>query len=317
MINRVFDKPNLVLSACLDLQPVRYNGEYVKDEVTLKLREYCNVIPICPELEIGLGIPRDKIIVYKTGSGYGLSQPSTNRELTKEMNEFSQKFLKSLKEVDGFLLKSKSPSCGVSNTSVYKDKEGTKIYGKGKGLFTMAVMDYFHDLPVEDEGRLRNPILRDLFFTNLFALAHWRNFKEKAKSIREMMEFHQSYKYLFMSRSPSYLKIMGRLLADYKQGDSFEKLKEDYEKLFKQVLTRNTTAGKHVNVLTHILGHISDFLKSEEKKHFLALLRKYKSEKISLQVLREMIISWAYRFENKYLLIQVYLNPYPEELGYL
>ncbi len=95
MENRVFDKPNLVLSACLDLQPIRYNGEYVKDEITLRLREHCNIIPTCPELEIGLGIPRDKIIVFKTETGYGLSQPSTNRELTKEMNDFSQIFLRS------------------------------------------------------------------------------------------------------------------------------------------------------------------------------------------------------------------------------
>ncbi len=146
---------------------------------------------------------------------------------------------------------------------------------KRKGLFTFAVMDYFPDLPVEDEGRLRNPLLRDLFFINLFSLTHWRNFKQKANSIKEIMEFHQNYKYLIMSRSPYHLKIMGRLLADYKIEYSFERLKDNYEKLFKEVLNKKTTPGKQVNVLTHMLGDISDFLKSEEKKHFLGLLRKY------------------------------------------
>lgn len=316
MLKYEFAKPNLVLSACLNLQPVRYNGEYVKDETVLKLREYCNIIPVCPEVEIGLGIPRDKIIVYIDENGYGLYQPSTDRELTTEMLEFSRKFIKNLEDVDGFLLKSKSPSCGVSNTSIYKDKKGTKLYTKGKGIFASALMEAFPDLPIEDEGRLRDPVLRDLFLTRLFSIAHWRTVKRDIKSIGELMEFHRNYKYLLMAHSQTLLRTIGRLLAGYKRGENFEEFKISYEKLFKQALSKKTTPGRHINVIMHIYGYFSESLKPAEKKHFTTLIEKFKSGKISIQLLREILKGWAYRFENQYLLSQTYLNPYPEELAY-
>ncbi len=312
---RNFEKPILVLSACLDLQPVRYDGGIIKDEFVIKLRNYCEILPVCPEVGIGLGIPRDKIIVYAKNNTYGVFQPSTGRDLTQELLTFSNNFIKSLQEVDGFLLKSKSPSCGVSNTIVYKDFEGKEFYKKGKGIFAIEVLKTYTDIPVEDEGRLRNPQLRDLFLTRIFSLAHWRVFSKKLKTITDLMNFHRTYKYMLLSYSPMLLKKMGRLLAQYKNKDDLENIKSEYGLLFKKALNKKPHAGSHVNAFMHMFGHLSDFLTSSERRHFLEILEKFKDGKLPITAPREILRSWAYRFDDQYILSQTYLDPYPEELG--
>ena len=309
-----FEKPTIVLSACLDLQPVRYNGEVVRDEFVIRLRNYCNVVPVCPEVSIGLGVPRDKIIVYVKDGQFRVCQPSTGRDLTQDLYNFSKNFLKNLKEVDGFLLKSKSPSCGVSNTTVYKDFEGKEFHGKGKGIFALEVLNAFNDLPVEDEGRLKNPAIRDQFLTHIFALSHWRSYKKGVKSIKDLMEFHRRYKYMLLAKSPLLLKSMGRLLASYNGKQDIHSIITSYEEMFKKALKKKASAGGIVNSFMHILGHLSDFLKPSEKRHFLHILEQFRKGKVSVKVPRELLRSWAYRFEDQYILSQTFLNPYPEEL---
>ncbi len=311
---RTFEKPLLVLSACLDLQPVRYNGDVVRDELVLKLRNYSIVIPVCPEVGIGLGVPRPKIIVYIKDGEYRVFQPSTGKDLTQELREFSKNFIQSLGQVDGFLLKSKSPSCGVSNTVVYKDPQGKEFYGKGKGLMALEVLRTLTDIPVEDEGRLHNSSIRDHFLTRIFALAHWRRVSQEASSVKDLMNFHRVYKYMLLAHSPLLLKRMGRLLASYDGTQTLEELKGEYSRMFKSALARKPNAGMHVNAFMHILGHLSDFLKPQEKRHFLDVLEKFRGGRLPIRVPREILRSWAYRFDDAYLLSQAYLDPYPEEL---
>ncbi|QWK19701.1 MAG: DUF523 and DUF1722 domain-containing protein [Hydrogenobacter thermophilus] len=308
---RSFVKPVLVISACLDLQPVRYNGQVVKDELALKLREYCQTIAVCPEVSIGLGVPRDRVIVYMDKEPR-LFQPSTGRDLTQEMLLFSESFLSSLPEVDGFLLKSKSPSCGISGTLVYKDPYAKEFYKRGKGLFAMRVLEKFELLPVEDEGRLKNPEIRDHFLTRLFAVAHLRSALSKVDSVMQLMEFHRQYKYLLMAHSQVKLKEMGRLVANSK-GNLQESVKM-YRLLFMQALKRRPSRKQHANVLLHMFGHLSRHINQKEKSHFVSLVEKFKQGKRDLYTLTDIIKSFAYRFEESYLLEQAYLEPYPEEL---
>lgn len=310
---RSFPRPKLVVSACLNQKPVRYNGQEVKDEFVLKLLPYCQIVEVCPEVSIGLGVPRDKVIVYRRDHSLGLSQPSTGLELTQKMEKFTQEFLDSLEEVDGFLLKSKSPSCGVSNTKVYADPEGKEFYGKGKGLFALRVLERYEDLPVEDEGRLRNPELRDHFLTRLFALADLRESFSNLEEVSQLMNFHQRYKYMLMAHSQTKLKAMGRLVASANKNNLREVL-EEYKKLFKEALRRRPTVGQHVNTITHIFGHLSSRLKPSERAHFLKLVEDYKKGRTERKLLVEFLRSYAYRFESDYLITQTYLNPYPEEL---
>ncbi len=313
---RVFERPILLLSACLDLQPVRYNGEVVKDDFVLKLREFCEIKTVCPEIGMGLGVPRDKIIVYVKDGEYRLLQPSTSRELTNDMEHFWNNLTANtnLDEIDGVVLKSKSPSCGVSNTKVYKDPEGKVYYGKGKGLFALRLLETFPLLPVEDEGRLKDYGLRDHFLTRLFAYSYWRNFKKNVKSIKDMYDFHRTYKYILMAYSQKYLRQMGQLLASYNGNQNLTDVLNEYEKMFKLALSKKTNVANNTNVLLHIFGHISDFLNSSEKKHFLRIIERYKEGKLPITIPRELLRSWAYRFNDEYVLSQTYLSPYPEEL---
>lgn len=310
---RSFTRPRLVVSACLNQKPVRYNGQTVRDEFVLRLLPYCEVIDVCPEVEIGLGVPRDKIIVYLLDDGFGLSQPSTGLELTERMKSFSESFLSSLTEVDGFLLKSKSPSCGLSNTSVYKDREGKSFHSKGKGLFAMEVLKRYGLLPAEDEGRLKDEEIRRHFLVRLFTFADMRESLSKIKSVRELMDFHQRYKYLLMAHSQVKLKEMGRLVANTREENLKESL-EKYRLLFMLALKRRPSKGQHANTLFHIFGHLSSKLKERERAHFYKLVEDYREGKVEHRTLIELLKSLAYRFDVDYLLNQAYLEPYPAEL---
>lgn len=178
-------KPRVVVSSCLAGENVRYDGKPVEDEFSQKLIRYTEVIKVCPEVGIGLGVPRDRVIVYLQDKELRLSQPSTGLELTERMSRFSKDFFEQLPEVDGFLLKSKSPSCGVSRTKTYKDQKGEHYRGLGKGLFASEVLKRFPYLPVEDELRLRSHRVRLLFTLSLFALAYVRE--------RSAEEFHRRF----------------------------------------------------------------------------------------------------------------------------
>lgn len=310
---REFPKPKIVLSACLNLEPVRYNGKCIRDEFVLKLKKYCEFITVCPEVEIGLPVPRDKIIVYKKGKELGLYQPSKRVDLTDKMIEFSEKFLNSLTDVDGFLLKSKSPSCGVSGTLVYKDRDGKIYHSRGKGIFALKVIEKFPDFPVEDEIRLKNIKVKDHFLTRIFAIADLRNLIENTKKIDDLIKFHQRYKYLLMAHSQVKLKEIGRLLAGYDK-KNLKNIAQKYRELFLIALKRRPSKGQHVNVLQHIFGHISDKLNKKEKKHFMGLLEKCKKGFVGIKTLKETLKSFAYRFKNYYIINQVYLESYPEHL---
>lgn len=313
-MERQFPKPKIVLSACLSGKPVRYNGGTVEDAFVKKLITYCEVVEVCPEVEIGLGVPRPKIIVYKTQEGYRLSQPSTGAELTQRMEEYAEKFFSSLSEVDGFVLKSKSPSCGVSNTLVYKDPQGEEFYGKGKGLFALRAIERFGLLPIEDEGRLKNPEIKDHFLVRLFAIADLRESFQRIKRLKDLMDFHQRYKYMLMAHSQVKLKELGRLVAQARE-ENLEKSLEDYRLLFLQAIKKRPSRGQHANALMHILGHLSRHLNQKEKRHLLSAIEKFKEGKESLHTLLELFKSLAYRFENPYLMSQAYLEPYPWELS--
>ncbi len=313
---RKFNKPKIIYSTCLTSEPVRYDGGIIRDAFALKLKEFCEVITVCPEISIGLGVPRDKIILYVEENRIKVYQPKTGLDLTNKMLDFSEDFLGKLPEVDGFLLKSKSPSCGLSNTMIYKDKEGKIFHSKGIGLFAHKVLEKFPNIPAEDEGRLRNPEIRERFLTRIFVLADLRILKERPPKIRDLIEFHQNNKYLLMAYSQKHLKELGNLLANQTKY-SFEELIEKYTIFFREALSVIPKRGNHTNVIFHIYGYFSKKLKEGEKNHFLYLLNLYRKAKINLRPIIEIIKSWAYRFDDQYLLNQTYLNPYPDELTHI
>ncbi len=217
-------KPRIVYSACLSGELVRYDGQPVEDGFALKLKEHVEIIPVCPEVSIGLGVPREKIIVYTSDNERRLSQPRTGLELTDRMRKFTREFLNSLPEIDGFLLKGKSPSCGVSRTKTYYDPEGKRYRGLGKGLFALEVLKRFPDYPVEDELRLRKREIMLQFLLRIFILARLR---ETVKSVNDLKSFHEEYEVYLKVLSPGYEKKLRRSTN-----------KEEYTELFRKVISK-------------------------------------------------------------------------------
>ncbi len=305
-------KPRIVLSRCINKEFVRYNGGIIKDDFVEKLEKYVELITVCPEVDIGMPVPRPSLLLAKIGEKIKMIEPNTKTDYTDKMEEFSVSFLKNLGEIDGFLLKAKSPSCGVKDAKLYKHDLKSPL-GKTNGIFADYAINFFPYVPVEDEGRLRDFWIRQDFLTKIFAYADFRRLKTSVKSIKDLIRFHQDYKYLLMLYSPSNQKKMGRLLANWDQIGLNETIKR-YEELFRETFSKKQSLPHHINILQHIYGHFSNLIKPKEKRHFKHLLDKLKDNREYLKVVVEFTRNLIYRFEDPYLPTQKYLNPYPEEL---
>ncbi len=280
----------------------------MEDGFVERLKKYVDYELVCPEMEIGLGVPRPKIIIVKENDKKRLYQSETERDLTSNIKEFIADFIKRVSNIDGFLLKSKSPSCGITSANYYQDN---KIVGRTDGFFAEGIKNSFPELPAEHEGRLKNPELREHFLIRIFSYAEFRRLKEFPDA-GKLVKFHNRYKYLLMTYNQKNLKELGRIVADGKMGLR-DKLKE-YRNLFYGAFVRKPSRSRHYNTILHIYGYFSKELNEKEKRHFLNLLEKYRNLTVELTTILEMLKNFAYRFDNTYLLSQKYLNPFPEEL---
>ncbi len=302
-------KPKIVISRCF-FEPVRYDGGITSDPFVEKLKKHIEPITFCPEVTLGLGIPRPRILITKIKDTERLIQPETGRDLTEDMIKVCKEALAEFKEVDGFLLKAKSPSCGVKSTKLYQNE---RVIGKTNGFFAKLASQYFPYLPLEDEGRLRDSKIRDHFLTRIFAFAELRKLLQDP-SPSKLVRFHTRYKYLLMSYHQEVLKKLGQIVAS--PNNSFQEKLLLYKEYFYKAFQRKTNVRRHINTLQHIFGHLSKGLTFKEKKHFFELLEKFQKGFIELTTLLELLRSWAIRFEKDYFLFQSYLEPYPVELSF-
>lgn len=198
---RKFPRPIVVISKCLELAPCRYDGARVPFDFINRLKPYVKLLPVCPEVEIGLGIPREPIRRVRRGAATVLLQPATGARLTRKMRGFAKDYLAGIEATDGFILKSRSPSCGIRDTKIFPGARAARPLGKGAGLFAEAVLAKFGHLPIEDEARLASPAVRDHFLTRLFTLAAFRTIK-KLPTPRKLARFHSGYHPLIEAHSP-------------------------------------------------------------------------------------------------------------------
>jgi uncharacterized protein YbgA (DUF1722 family)/uncharacterized protein YbbK (DUF523 family) len=305
-------KPIVVISRCITFDPVRWDGTIIASEFVEKLKPHVDFIQICPELEIGLGVPRSPIrLVFKQGE-IRLIQPSTNFDLTKKMQDFAEAFLDSLKEVDGFILKSASPSSGFSNVKIYPTIEKSASIAKGSGVFGKAVLNRYTNLAIEDERRLLNPRIKEHFLVKLFTIANFRETKHK-KSNRALIDFQSKNKYLLTAYNQKQLRILGKIVAN-NQGQPIDSMLEEYETNLYPAFAHPPSIGSNINVLLKIMGYFSSSLTKEEKAFFLKTISQYREAKLPLSVCKSILRSWIIRFGNDYLSTQTFLEPYPEEL---
>ena len=305
-------KPVVVVSKCIEFDRCRYNGQMIPDPFVASLMECVEFIPVCPEVEIGLGVPRDPIRIVNEDGKLILYQPATGRNLTAQMKTFTSSFLNSLTSVDGFILKFRSPSCGPSQVKVYKGMDPKTGAGTGRGFFAAAVLERFGDLPVEDEGRLRNFSIREHFLTHLFCRTAFRRI-EKTGSMKAIIDFHTRYKYQFMALNQSRLKALGRIVANHDTlpaDEVFSAYRRELGGMFAAI----PKPGRYINMLLHAFGGVSRNLSERERSFFLQTIEEYRDERIPLGVPLHLIYSWAVRFEDEFLLNQAFLSPYPPSL---
>lgn len=299
------------MSKCLEFEAVRYNGAVIPDKAVQRLQPYVEFIPVCPEVEIDLGIPRDVIRI--TGQeNERLVQPKTGEDLTKPMQQFARTFIQSLPDVDGFILKNRSPTCGVQDVKVYQNNQHGQVIGKTTGFFAKEVLKEHGGLAIEEEGRLKNFTLRHHFLTKLFTLADFRNVKREGSS-KVLQQFHAKNKYLFMAYHPRVSKLMGRIVANHDHLPMQEVLK-NYEQELHRLLESPAKAKAHINVCQHIAGYFKKSLSKKEKEEFRTLLDQYAHEQVPLSAVISVLRSWVARFEESYLEHQTYFQPYPKDL---
>jgi uncharacterized protein YbgA (DUF1722 family)/uncharacterized protein YbbK (DUF523 family) len=302
----------VVASKCLGFANCRWNAEIIRDDFAELLGKFVQYRPICPEVEIGLGVPRDPIHIESIGDELRLVQPATGRDVSWPMHDFCDSFLSGLGPVDGFLLKYRSPSCGTNDVKIYSEGARSGSIGKGAGFFAAAVMDRFGDLAIETEGRVKSFRIREHFLTRLWVMARFRAAAE-AGTMKDLIDFHSRNKLLLMAYNQAKLRELGRIIANHEHRDAAEVYSLYWEGLG-AAFAKIPRYTSNINVLMHSLGYFSKGISSKEKSYFLDVLEKYRSGSLPLSAPISVVNSWLARFEEPYLSQQTFFNPYPEEL---
>ena len=308
------EKIKLGISSCLLGNNVRYDGGHKLDRfLTDTLGKYVDYVPVCPEVECGLSIPRPSMRLEGDPGSPRLIVTSTREDLTERMTAWAQKRVTGLEKESlcGFIFKSDSPSSGMERVKIYNDK--AMSVKNGVGIFAKIFMEHFPLLPVEDEGRLHDPGLRENFIERIFALERWREVLSTGNFKKNLIDFHTQHKLLILSHSTKHYQMMGKLVAAQKKF-SAKDIQKQYQDLLLEALKIKTTPSKHVNVLQHMMGYFKEQSSADEKKELLELIKQYRDGYIPLIVPVTLISHYVRKYDEPYLKEQVYLNPHPAEL---
>lgn len=309
------NKPRLGISRCLLGEEVRYDGGHKRDVfLTDVLAPFVEWVSVCPEVEAGLGTPREAMHLAGTPDAPRLLTIYTHVDHTSRLKAFSQRRIQELLtcDLDGYIFKKNSPSCGVHRVKLYTNngqpsKQGTGIFA---GLFQQT----FPLLPVEEEGRLNDAVLRENFIERLFCYRRWKTQVEQTRTSRGgIVNFHTRHKYLLLTHSRPHYHELGKLVASAGQYTPSE-LATRYGSMFMDALKVKATVKKHVNVLQHLAGHLKKLLSPEERAELQECIMDYHRQLTPLAIPLTLIKHYVRTRSVPYLADQVYLNPHPKEL---
>ena len=339
---KVFPRPTIFSSRCLGFEACRWNGDMIREPFLDDLREYANFITACPEGDMGLGVPRDpvRIVGARDSDEVRLVQPATGKDYTADMRAVIDGFLARMKAgpkpgpkpgpgeplpevlrwddreilppVDGFVLKHRSPSCGPNTVRIYREADNPAVLRRGAGLFAEALLREFGHLPIEDEGRLHNYLIREHWLTRIFASARLREVVASG-SMARLVDFHSDYKYLFMAYSQTGLRELGRIVAGGSK-KTFGPTAAAYEVRFHKAFAKPARFTSVINVFQHIQGYFSKRITPEERRYFQNVIEEYRRGGLPMSVPVQILKTWAIRFQEEYILRQVFLEPYPQSL---
>lgn len=307
------EKIKIGISSCLLGNKVRFDGGHKHDKyITGTLGTFFDFVPVCPEVECGLTIPRESMRLVGTPESPRLITNKSGTDHTEKMNHWAAGRVGQLAEENlcGFIFKSKSPSSGMERVKVY-DKNNVPR-AAGVGLFAQVFMERFPILPVEEEGRLHDIILRENFIESVFVYKRWRNtvFDFTAK---KLVDFHTSHKLLLRAHSEKHYRELGRIVAKAGTLDP-EQLLASYQDNLMAAMRLKPTVKKHVNVLMHMMGHFKKQLTSDEKQELLEEIERFRNSHIPLIVPITLLNHYVRKYNETYLQQQYYLNPHPAEL---
>lgn len=308
-------RPKLGISACLLGSPVRYNGGHKESHLCSQtLARHFDFVPVCPEVAIGLGTPREPIRLVETPDGpRALGTVHRERDVTAPLAAYGRRMAGELTDICGYILMQKSPSCGMERVKVYRDN-GYPTDGGSAGIYARALMEALPDLPVEEDGRLNDPVLRENFLTRVYAYAGWQRLLADGVSHRAVLDFHARYKYQLMAHHPQQYKVLGRLLATL-GNHPIETIAPRYFSQLMAALRKTATRGTHSNVLQHLCGYLKTRLDSQDRQELQRLIHQYRQGMVPLVVPLTLLKHHLGRHPNAYLARQAYLQPHPEDLS--
>jgi uncharacterized protein YbgA (DUF1722 family)/uncharacterized protein YbbK (DUF523 family) len=301
------------VSSCLLGEKVRWNGEHKQDLfVKNLLGQFFEWVPTCPEVEIGMGIPRERVRLTGNPKAPHLVGNTTGTDWTRRMNRYSKKRSAELAKLNlcGYIFKSRSPSCGIARIKVYGDNGIATP--NGRGLFAEAFIQQSL-VPVEDEARLHDARIRENFITRVFAYHRLAQLVNGRTSRKMLVDFHTKHKFLLLAHSRKHYNALGKLVANAKQ-DSYSKLKRRYAEAFMQALSFKTTAKKNADVLYHMLGFFKKLLPEVEKQELIEVIENYRKGWVPLIAPVTLIRHHVRKYQITYLADQIYLNSHPKEL---
>jgi uncharacterized protein YbgA (DUF1722 family)/uncharacterized protein YbbK (DUF523 family) len=307
-------KIKIGVSACLLGEKVRYDGGHKLDHFLVDtLGRYVEFVRVCPEVEMGLPVPREALRQVGDPGNPRLLTSRGGEDMTGRMLKWARQRVRELEreELCGFIFKSRSPSSGMERVKVY-DENGV-ARKTGVGIFARVFMDHFPLLPVEEEGRLHDPVLRENFIESLFTFQRWRDLLAKKGGRGSLVEFHSRHKFLILSHSPGTYRQMGKLVAAAGKTD-FAELFDRYQHLLMRAMGLRTTVKKNVNVLQHLLGYFKKDLSPDEKQELLEVIDRFAKRNLPLIVPVTLINHYVRKYRPPYLLGQYYLEPHPLEL---
>ncbi len=306
--------PKIGISACLLGQKVRFDGGHKRDPyLTDTFGSHVEWVPVCPELEAGMGVPRESVRLVGSVAQPRMIAERSGKDWTDAMNGYAARRLDELKKLalSGYVLKKNSPSCGLERVRVYNNAGMPNR--TGRGMFAAALLKEFPLLPVEEEGRLNDAVLRENFIERVFAYHRWQVLITQRKSISALVLFHTQHKFLLLAHNEQIYRQLGRLVAGAKKmpiSDSYGK----YGPLFMAALAAHATPRKQGNVMEHMLGYFSDALTADERAELLGLIRDYRRRLVPLIVPVTLIKHYVNKYRVEYLKNQVYIEPSPREL---
>ncbi|MCL2917427.1 YbgA family protein [Shewanella litorisediminis] len=305
------DRIQIGISACLLGEKVRFDGGHKNSAYCQQeLKPHFDFVPVCPEMAIGMGAPRKSIRQVRIDGEIRVRSADGSLDVTEPLQAFCDQKADGLGFLSGYLFCAKSPTCGMERVPVYK-ADGSGGFKEGVGVFAAALMKRFPHLPVEEEGRLHDLVIRENFFTRVYAYHDWHCMRLKGLSRKALTDFHARYKYLLLSHSPAIYRTLGPLLAG--EGE-LEAVAEAYFNGFMSALEQKASRRNHTSALQHIQGYFKKFLSGSQKAELSDAILAYRQGVQPLLVPITLIRHYLREHPNDYIASQVYLNPHPDSL---